>query len=312
MKEKWTAKILLMLMLAIAQFSIKVLAFPQVIDWKNSPIIIFENKVQAVLKKNTALKSPFAVVTANQDQLEFKINIFDRVVVYPKSRVQVLEFSDDAGFVSEFYILDGQIRFATFPSSVAKDAAVVTLKTPFFDLKTAGVADFIVNLNMKESSVEIKMIAGVLPLEFFAHEKSLNLKAGESVKFQGVSAEDGIGIKYHYLLNKRKVPKGVMGEVQKFDQSFFVQNEKNIVLEQAKQKKSLQRKAENIKRKQKEYEDLFLCKNPFAQKDQCAWWQEESKCYRKRCNVSGQWGDFIERPVTENCKKDFSVNKCDY
>lgn len=287
-------------------------SFPQIQNWKNSPIVVYDDKQQAVLKKNLLLKAPFAVVTANNDQLEFKINTFDQIVVYPKTKVQILEFLNETGFVSDFYVLDGIIRFTSMHRSIGANEQYVTLKTPFFDIKASGLYDFIISLDMKEPSVEVKIISGILPLEFFAFEKKLNLKAGEKVKFQGVLSDDGMGIKYDYLLNKRKVPKGTLFDVAKFDQSSFLKAEKDLAQAEMKKIKELKRKKEALKQKKKKYEDSFLCKNPFGHINQCAWRLESEKCYRKRCNVSGEWGDLIERPITSLCKKDFTVAECDY
>jgi|GEM_PF-4198545 len=302
----------------LLMFTLKVYSYTEVTDWKNSPLIVFENKQQAVLKKKLQIKTPFAAVMSNQDQLELKINIFDRIIVYPKSKVQVLEFLEETGFIADFYILDGQVRFATaHRGAPTKEAStILVLKTPFFDLKTTSLADFIINLNMKEPSVEVKLISGTLPLQFFDYEKTLILKAGESVKFVGVLAEEGPGIKYDYLLNNRKVPRGSLGEVQKFDQSIFIQEEKKQVQIDVKNKKKRTQSALAKMKKQKEFEESFLCKKPFAQMNQCAWRLVEAKCYRQRCNVNGKWGDLIERPVSALCKKDFFkdffVAECDY
>lgn len=291
-------------------------SFPQVENWKNNPVVVYDNKKQAVLKKNMYLKSPFAVVNANGDQFDFKLNSFERVVVYPKAKVQVLEFADESGAISDFYILDGQIRFKSefkaIESGAKKNDVHVILKTPFFDLKVNGVVDFLIELNMKEPSVEVKVIDGVLPLEFFAFEKSVTLKSGESVKFQGVLADEGGAIKYDYLLNQRKAPRGQLSEVKSFDGSQFIQEEKELLQKEENLKKDLKLKITEQKRKQKKYEDSFLCKKPFGQRDQCAWWIEAGKCYRKRCNVSGQWGGQVERPVTVLCKNEFYVGVCDY
>lgn len=287
-------------------------AFPQVSNWLNSPIVVFENKKQAVLTKNLWLKSPFAVVTASKDRFEFKLNTFDSIMVYPNSKVQILNFLNETGFVPEVYLLGGEIRFTSVHRSLAKGEAFVTLKTPFFELPTAGVYDFIVKLDMNEPSVEVKVISGVVPLEFFAYEKSVNLKAGEQVKFQGVAADDGVGIKFDYLLNNRKIPKGVRSDVMKFDQSEFIKAGKKFVKSELDKKKAVKQKKVAELNKQKAYEASFLCKKPFGQKNQCAWWLDSGKCYRKRCNVSGQWGDLIERPLTDLCKREFTVFDCDY
>lgn len=290
-------------------------SFPQVVAWKNKPVIVYDSKKSAVLQKKMLLKSPFAVVTNIKDQLEFKINIFDSIVVYPQTKVQILDFLNETGFVSDFYILDGMIRFTSSNRSLGdleKSTAFVILKTPFFDLKAMGQYDFLISLDMKEPSVTVKMISGILPLEFFAYEKKLNLKAGEQVKFSGVLSADGAGIEYDYLLHQRKVPKGQLSEVSSFDQSLFLKVEKDTKQAELNKKKAAKMKQEALKKKQKEYEDSFLCKKPFGHKDQCAWWSDSGKCFRKRCNASGQWGDLIERPMSPLCSKDFTVSVCDY
>lgn len=299
-------------MLSLNLFSLSVFAFPQVTAWVNSPIVVFENKKQAVLSKEMWLKSPFAVVTSKLDQFEFKLNTFDQVIVYPNSKAQILEFSNETGFVSEFYILGGEIRFASIHRGLGKNDGFVTLKTPFFELPTSGIYDFVIKLDMREPSVEVKVISGVLPLEFFSFEKKVNLKAGEQVKFKGVLSEDGGGIKFDYLLNSRKIPKGTLSEVSIFETKEFLVSEKKLGQSELEKKKAIQLKKALSLKKRLAYEATFLCKKPFAQKDQCAWWLENAKCYRKRCNVSGQWGDLIERPLNENCKKEFTVSECDY
>lgn len=293
--------------------SVAAYSYPQVSAVKNSPILVFDNKKQAVLKKDLFLKSPFAVVTANNEQLEFKINVVDKVLVYEKSKVQVIDFVDETGYVSDLFILDGQIRFTATHRGVDKvKEQPLHLRTPFFDLQIKEVSDFIVNLNMKDPSVEIKMISGVLLVEFFAYEKQVTLKSGESVKFVGVLDDDKAGVKYDFLLNNKKAPKGAIQEVQKFDISSFMEAEKKANQSEINKKKAARAKEEEKKRKQKQYEDSFLCKKPFGNKDQCVWWVESGKCFRKRCNVSGQWGDQTERPMSALCKNDHNVAECDY
>ena len=287
-------------------------AFPQVTSWVNTPIVVFDNKSQAILTKDLWLKSPFAVVTASHDQLEFKINTLDSITVYPKSKIQILEFLNETGFVSELYLLGGEIRFQSVHRSLEKNDGFVTLKTPFFELPAAGVYDFIVKLDMNVPNIEIKVITGVVPIEFFAFERKLNLKAGERVVFKGELLEGGGAIKFDHLLNNRKAPRGELSEVLKFDPKQFLKAGKTFVVKEAEKKKAVQKKKIAALKKQREYEATFLCKKPFANLNQCAWWLEAGKCFRKRCNVSGAWGDLIERPVTEICKQDFTVATCDY
>lgn len=287
-------------------------AYPKITSWENKPVVVYENKQDAILSKDRELKLPFAVVTANTDSLQLVLNKFDRLTIYPKSKIQILEITEPAGFVPELYLLDGQIRLASVYRGVEKQPEVIVLKTPFFDLKLDVMADVVVTLDMKKPSIEVKLLEGVLPLEFFAYERKVSLKAGQSVIFTGELAEDGKGIKYDYLLGGRKIPKGSLSEVKAFDVSVFKQQEQ--VQAEAKRVKAREskRKTEESRRKQKAFEATFLCKKPFGQKDECAWWAENGKCFRQRCNVSGQWGDVTERPMSSICGKNFYVTRCDY
>lgn len=293
-------------------YSTTTLAFPEIISWRNSPAVVFDNKTQAILVKKGLLKRPFAIVTASKDEFEFKVNHVDRIYIYEKTKAQVLDISRE-GSISDFYILDGKVRYSTeFRGAARPSTFDIALKTPFFDLKIANEADFFIELNMDRAWVEIKVVKGSLPLEFFAYEKKLTLKEGQSVKFQGVKADDKINIQYDYLLGGRKVPKGQLEEVKIFDSSAYLKAEAKLHEQENKKKKEAEFKRLEKIRKQKEYEDSFLCKKPFGHKDQCAWWLEDKKCYRKRCNAAGAWGDIIERPMNPKCKLQPVVAECDY
>ena len=299
-------------MLIILSFSAAAFAFPEIISWKNYPTVVYENRKSAELKKNSSLKLPFAVSTSKNDRFEFKINSFDRVLVYPDSKLQILEFANDGDFVPEMFFLSGKIRFNSSFRSLNKSENSVTLKTPFFELKLIEPADFVVELDMQKAFVEIKVIKGAWPLEFFAYETKVVLVAGKSVKFQGELNVERNGLKYDYLLNKRKVPKGTLSAVKDFDQSLFLQQENEANLKEIQVKKAAEKQVIEKKQRLKAYENSFLCKKPFGQKDQCAWKLEQDKCYRTRCNVNGSWGDLTERPLGKNCKAEYFVAECDY
>lgn len=301
------------LSLFILSVSILGHAFPEILSWQNSPIVVFDNKSQAVLSKRGLLKRPFAIVTANRDELELSINHVDRLSIYGKSKLQVVDFANEGEFISDLYLLDGKIRYTSnFRGKDKVSGFDINIKSAFFDLKVSKPVDFFIELNMNEAWVELKVVKGSLPVEFFAYEKKVTLVEGQKVKFQGERSADKTSIQYDFLLGGRKVPKGQLLEVADFDSATYLKAD-----EQARQKEILRKKQADAKRlekirKQKEYEDSFLCKKPFAHKDQCAWWLEGGKCFRKRCNASGAWGDIIERPLNPNCKPDPVVSPCDY
>jgi hypothetical protein len=288
-------------------------AYPEIISWQNSPVVVFENKSQAVLTKKGLLKRPFAVVTANRDELELSVNHFDKLYMYEKSKIQVLDFSNDGNFLSEFYLLDGRIRYSTGFRGVEKSSSFeIIIKTPFSDLKLTNQVDFFVELNMSEAWIELKVVKGSLPIEFFAYEKKVTLVEGEQVRFQGVKADDKINIQYDYLLGGRKVPKGQLLEVKKFDVTQYLKADEAAREKEVRRRKDIELKRLQKRQKQKEYEDSFLCKKPFGQRNQCTWYVENGKCFRKRCNASGLWGDKVQRPLGLKCKSEAVASECDY
>ena len=287
--------------------------FPTLINWQNSPVIAYENKTQAVVKKNLILKSAFALVTANRDQASLVFNKQETLRVYEKSRLQVLDINSETGVVSEIFFYSGKIRYQSNPSLALEDAATLNIKSPFFELKMPNQKlDFFIELDMKTPKITLKVIQGQLKVEFFAYERKEILTAGQQITFVGELTDDKQAIKYDYLLNDKKVPRGQMGELKDFNHVQYLKAEERARLAEVKRKKDLEFKSLDKIRKQKEYENSFLCKKPFGNKDQCAWIIENGKCYRRRCNVSGQWGDVTERPIGYNCKSEFAVEACDY
>lgn len=288
-------------------------AFPVMQEWQNSPILAYENKTQAVLKKNLVIKSPFALVTANRDQVTLVFNQQETFKFYEKSRMQVLDINSETGVVSELFFYSGKLRYQNNPKLISEDGATLILKSPFFELSMpTSEVDFFVELDMKKPKVTLKVVKGELDVEFFAYEHKAKLSAGSQVTFTGELAEDKQSVKYDYLLSNKKVPRGAMSEVKSFGHVQYLKAEELAKNAEIKRKKDLEFKRLEKIRKQKEYEDSFLCKKPFGLKDQCAWKIENGKCYRQRCNVSGQWGDIIERPMGYNCKSEFVVDTCDY
>ncbi|MBC7742447.1 MAG: hypothetical protein H7061_09630 [Bdellovibrionaceae bacterium] len=295
-----------------AGFSLKVQAYPEIIAWRATPIIAFENKTHAPLAKSYLLKSPFSVVTASEDELTLRFTDSSEVIIYPKSKLQIPEVAASLRALYELFLIDGEIRLKN--SGPTTEGKPIQIQTVFFDLPQPKGVDAIIFLDMKVPSIEVRMIRGEWPLEFYAFEKKITLKAGEKVKFTGVLSPDGDAIKYDYLLANRKIPQGKLGAVEKFDFNQFIEKEKAIEKAISDRKKAgEQSKIDKIK-KRKAYEASFLCHTPFGQKDQCAWWTEAKKCYRKRCNVGGEWGAVTERPTAlePKCAKEFTVSDCDY
>src|SRR3989338_1288927 len=264
-------------------FSLSVLGlpttFPEILEWKKSPIIELENQKVAVLKKNGQLKNAFVVVTANEDEVILKFSGGEVVTIMPRSKVQVPQVSPESGDVGELFIHDGTIRY-----KAGLESSKLRVKSAFFDLKIPAGVDLFLAVIKKQPSTKLQVISGEMTAQFLDFEKTQKLKAGDGVLFVG-----------------------------EFDFESFTRAEK-IKHDEVKKKLEAKKKAELIRqKKQKAYEDSFLCREPFGQRDQCYWQIEKEQCFRFRCNVSGQWGAKTERPMDKSqCHPEPHVGECDY
>lgn len=287
-------------------------SYPHILNWRNSPMVVFEGDKNADLKKNQELKSPFFALTTRVDEISLGLNAGNEIELFKNTKIQVYEVFEDPQQEHILFLFDGTIRLKNFKGDLKHDAKPNRIRTPFFDLLQPTEADVIIQLNMKEPSVEIRMVKGTWNLEFFSYERTVQLKAGQQVKFTGVLGSESDQIKYDFLLEDKKIPKGQLGEVGRFDLAKFNEEKKIADADIIKKEKAEKKKAQQVILKKKKYEASFLCKNPFGQLNQCAWKLEKEKCFRQRCNAGGKWGDKTERPVTSACTSNFMIGSCDY
>lgn len=293
-------------------FGFEIQAYPRILSWRNSPLIVFEGDKNAALKKNQELKSPFFALTTRLDEVTLSLNHGNQLELAKNSKVQIYEVFEDVQQEHILLLFDGTIRLRNFKSDSKIAAKPNRIRTPFFDLNQPTEADVIIELNMKEPSVEIRMVKGAWNIEFFAYERKVQLSAGQQVKFVGVLADEPDQIKYDFLLEEKKIPKGQLGDVRKFDIVRFNEAKNVADADIIKKEKQEKKKIQDAILKKKKLEASYLCQNPFGNLNQCAWKMEKDKCYRQRCNASGKWGDQTERPVTAACTAQFLVGSCDY
>ena len=278
--------------------------FPEILSWKNSPHIELEQKKLAQITKNHPLKNPFLVTTGIHDEVLLQFSEGEKITVMPLSKISVPQVSPDTGRVSEIQILDGQIRFQS--GTLTKKR--LRVKSVFFDLTIPVDTDVLITVDISQPLAKFQMIHGEMTVLFFDFEKTQEIKSGESVTFSG--EREGDGIKYDYLLNSRKSPHGILHALEKYDFSAFTEKEKSERLALENQLKQKVKDEKSRLKKQKQYENSFLCHKPYGQKNQCHWEKRNETCIRSRCNVSGEWGDETERPLAY-CNTT-TVQACDY
>ncbi len=297
--------------LIIGLFTVTAQAYPRLLDWKNNPLIVFEGDKNAVLRKNQEMKSPFFAITSRLDEIHLELNVGNELALAKNSKIQIYEVFEDMQQEHTIFLIDGTVRIKNL-KAIGKENKTNRLKTPFFDLILPPQSDVIVQLNMKEPSINIMVVKGNWDVEFFAYEKKIHLNSGQQVRFAGVLNAEGDQISYDYLLDDKKVPKGRLGPMQKFDLKKYEKEKSLADVDVLKKEKLEKKKAQTELKKIKDHHASFLCKTPYGQLNQCAWKLDKEKCYRQRCNVSGAWGDKSERPVTDVCTDSFLVGPCDY
>lgn len=313
------------LFLMVNGLNFKAQAYPVIESWLHQPQILLETQKKMDLQKNKEINLDFFVSTSQQEELTLKFTGPEvpstQLTVYANSQLQLEKISENKFSDFRINLMKGHIRFdsTTLEASTKNRNESLLINTVFFSLKSPKNADFIIELDMTVPKVNIKMIQGEWAIQFFEYEKRLTLKAGQQVEFVGIkSVHEGDQIQYDYLMDQKKVPKGQIKPILKFNQQHYIiqkKSEKDKILKSDQQKKDLINK--KIKQK-KLVEESYLCKKPFAHLNQCVWRIDKNQCFRLRCNVDGQWGDSTERPITSTlCQKtkdasEDSVAECDY
>lgn len=282
--------------------------FPEIMAWHGAPIVELANKKQVVLATGQSLKSSFAVVTTQNDEIELKFANHIQLIVQGKTRFQVPQVNAETAEVPELFLFDGSVRLKT---SAESSESKIRLKSSLFDLPIPAGVDAIITLHKSKPLVQIQVIRGQMKAQFFDFEKTEMIKAEESIQFEG-ELDEAQNVKYDYLLDGKKAPHGVLKEKEKFDVSSYLKKEKDELnkKKQADLKKKALVKAQQLKKKK--YLDSFLCHKPLGQLDQCFWKAEKEICYRYRCNANGKWGDQTERPMIEKCKTEAVATECDF
>lgn len=285
------------------------LNYPKIIGWQNTPIIEFINNKKADLKKEQILKDAFVVVTSNGDEAELRFSHGEEITVLEKSRIQVPQVSPDTGEAPEFFIFDGAIRFESTQKMTG--ASRLQIKSAFFDLKLPVGLDVLIEVDKKKPSAQFKVIKGEMTVAFLDFDQKVVLKSGESILFVGENDEKG-NLKYDYFLEGKRMPHGSLKEKDKFDISDYIEKEKAILKARAEETARVKKVEATKVKKKKLVLASFLCHEPLGQRDECYWKKIETKCFRYRCNVSGQWGDETERPMIDKCVVKPVSSLCDY
>lgn len=285
------------------------LKYPKVVGWQNQPIIEFINNRQATLQKDLDLKNSFVVVTGVNDEAYLQFTRGESVTVLEKTRIQVPQVSPDTGEAPELFIFDGVIRYQSTGKVTAESK--LHIKSGFFDLILPIGIDVVITIDKNKPSAKFQVVTGEMTAVFLDFEKQENLKAGEMVVFEGEKDEVG-QVKYDYFLQSKRMPHGTLKDKEKFDTAAFLEKEKVVQAARAAEKAKVKAVADAKAKKNKLILGSFLCHEPLGQKNECYWIKKGDDCFRYRCNVSGQWGDQTERPMTSKCLAKPASSACDY
>ncbi|MBC7457549.1 MAG: hypothetical protein H7235_04680, partial [Bdellovibrionaceae bacterium] len=254
-------------------------------------------------------------VEAAIQKLEKKTNSKIKVVgikkgATPNSKIHIIDITGTDKTSSDSTLA----QVSSSDHSEADPFEPLKIESDFFSILTKKnqKISLLIDLNLKEATLNVCNFSSAFKLELFDHEQDQNLKANEGIKFNGAVDKSG-HIAYDLLLEKRKIPKGKWAkkEVCSADQIKKIQDQ--VVQFHWKAQRDSE-KARLSKVAEKNRNDiLFLCHKPYGKLDQCHFIFRQNKCIRERCNAEGKWTDQTEIGVVKNlCSIQGEIKGCGY
>lgn len=317
------------------------------INFTGQPYIqLKEEKIVPVLKQNLSFKSDTYVRTNPHDFVHLKINDHFQITVLPDS-VLTLDgvHRKDQFVIHTVFLHRGRISLQnkdlnpktlnqslsilksidTTSSDVTKvqtddmklsdnDEDRLKIESDFFsfNLDKHQKNSLLIEVNMKEPSVNLCNFNESYQFKLFDHEVIQDLKLNEGVEFKGVLNSAG-QLAFDYLLEKRKIPKGKWSpkKLCSIEQVKLVEDQ--VAQFYSQEKKDLEKKRLKKVLEKKRRDSIYLCHEPYGQLDQCHFILKQNKCIRSRCNAEGKWTDQTDLSASKNlCSSAGEVKACGY
>ncbi|MCX7977680.1 MAG: hypothetical protein N2578_01620 [Bdellovibrionaceae bacterium] len=270
-------------------------------------------------RRGMPLRETAEIETANDAFALIELDSERRVWLGANTRVEIPGISWDSGELPFLILKRGSFRWR----QLQKAKYNIRLQSDLFDF-VPPVSDFLISVDPKKATAEIKVISGQVDFSAMNAEDSVLVTAGHKVSFTGVIEEGEVA--YDVLLKGRKIPRGKLGPVIPFDEKerkeFSEQALKVFGAQEERRRKIVSGDLEELKPDQ-------ICRNPPGKLNECVWRCMGQKsagpcrtneagisCVRSRCNANGQWADDAPLGTVEGRARCWAkrpvVGKCDY
>ena len=284
-------------------FSAQSVEYPYVTGVQGKVLLTTEGAKEFSLKGPLTLKKKATLKTSSASEVKVLLDAERFLVVRPSSEVQLPIISQETGQVPVLLLKKGEIYISQGQSyNMALRSDLNEFITP--------KGRYLLGFDPKKATSWVKVLEGTFEFSAMNFEKSVTVKAGEQVSFNGV-IEDG-EIAYDVLLKGKKVPRGDLSKVTAVVAS-DMQLYSPEKLKKAEQ--DAQKKRDAVIAKAKEAQAKYVCQTPPAEFNQCMWVLEKNICYRFRCNANGDWAEKTEVAAKTSglqCSKEAFIASCDY
>lgn len=296
---------------ADAQLNKGAYKFPKIIEISGAASLQSLDGKEIKIKAGQILKERVRIQTQKMGRVSLQLNAHEKIILNENTEILIPNIDED---LQQIPLLDLKYGSFRWTSTRAKDdfnkssVSLISALTQF--VLPPGVDAFFEFLPAL-AYFEVKVIDGEVLFGAFNSEEKLLVKSSQKLKFIG-EIESG-ELQYDTLLKGKKIPRGQLGKIEKFDYASElkkqIENEKRIekekqLAEQAKNKKILEQKTRFGE---------YICILPRGKLNQCMWRCEDNKgktlktclrdssCVRYRCNLNGDWSERTKLPQKEFC-----------
>jgi hypothetical protein len=289
----------------------------KVLQVVSGPEVMFGENQKSKLTQSTILKDEARFKTAANQFIKMQLGGFYELSILDQSDV-LIEQKGIEGHSESFVVqlLQGQVylkKISHLDKNVLGQKAELNLKSVFFDWKFSSEQnlDLLMEINTKDPSISFCQREGEFQLALFDHEKKIDLKTLEGVRFQGQNESEKVA--FDILLNGRKIPKGLWQQIHKCSFDEIQQKESEFIKMEQLEREIKQKKVLQIKQDKLKADSKYLCHVPYGQLNDCAWVLKAGRCQKTRCNAEGKWtgAELISIAEAPECKAKPFVSKCD-
>lgn len=267
------------------------------------------------------LKERVRIQTEAEGRVELQLTPAAKIILHEKSELLIPNIDEELQQIPLLDLKRGVVRWVSDENKISakqesddedsEASGGISLVSQLTQLPLPQVGDVFFEFYPALGYFEVKVVRGEILFGAFNAEEQLLVKSGEKLKFIGEVMNEEI--QYDTLLKGRKIPRGKLGVVEKFNYENELKLQKEKEERAQAEKKKLAAKKHQQLAEQKKRTGEYICIIPRGKLNQCQWrcedeagklekkCNERSQCVRYRCNAGGEWADRTVLTKKEIC-----------